>query len=183
MLARVKVTLVPERYAEDKRWNQLEVLDVQFINAHFSGWQPWLIKPYVAEMVARKEAEEFEAKKRRWTDNTGTFHVEAVLMSFDDSSVTLKKRDGSHVTVPLERLSEVDRKYVEEQRLLANIRVWDIPTPSGPLKATLLRVVRDKAILRLKDGKVVTIPVRLMSEADKKYVLEQLKAQRNRSNK
>lgn len=52
---------------------------------------------------------------RVWNAATGNFSVEAVLLSRDDASVTLRRADdGREVTVPLAQLSEADRKWVEE---------------------------------------------------------------------
>jgi len=52
---------------------------------------------------------------RTWTDTTGGFRVEAQLVDHDDGQVTLKKRDGQTIIVPLERLSEADRAYLAEE--------------------------------------------------------------------
>lgn len=50
---------------------------------------------------------------RKWTDNTGKYSVEAELVQVRDDEVTLRKRSGSVITVPIARLSEVDRRYLE----------------------------------------------------------------------
>ena len=38
---------------------------------------------------------------RTWTDRSGTYHADAVLVEFKDGKVTLKKKDGTTVKVPL----------------------------------------------------------------------------------
>jgi hypothetical protein len=53
---------------------------------------------------------------RIWTDNTGTYKIEAVYAGLDDGKVKLKRKDGREVAVPLDRLSEADQKLVEELR-------------------------------------------------------------------
>ena len=63
------------------------------------------------------------ATARTWTDSTGTFSVEAELVDVRDGVVRMKKPNGSVITVPIERLSDVDRKYLEDR---ANRR------PGGP---------------------------------------------------
>ena len=63
------------------------------------------------------------ATARTWTDSTGTFSVEAELVDVRDGVVRMKKPNGSVITVPIERLSDVDRKYLEDR---ANRR------PAGP---------------------------------------------------
>ncbi len=51
---------------------------------------------------------------RNWTDDTGTFQVKATLAEISESgeSVRLRLEDGKYATVPLERLSKSDRRYV-----------------------------------------------------------------------
>lgn len=52
---------------------------------------------------------------RQWTDDSGTFQVRATLVEISESGDTVKLRleGGKFATVPLERLSESDRRYVE----------------------------------------------------------------------
>lgn len=52
---------------------------------------------------------------RRWSDTTGTFTIRAKLIGLDDREVTLRKPDGSTLQVPLEKLSEADRKYLSDR--------------------------------------------------------------------
>jgi phosphatidylserine/phosphatidylglycerophosphate/cardiolipin synthase-like enzyme len=49
---------------------------------------------------------------RNWTDTTGKHAIEAEFVNVEDSSVRLKKEDGSIFTIPLEKLSEADRDWV-----------------------------------------------------------------------
>jgi len=54
---------------------------------------------------------------RTWTDNTGTFAIEAKYVGEEGENVRLvRKTDGKEVKVPLARLSEADRKFVEQAR-------------------------------------------------------------------
>jgi hypothetical protein len=50
---------------------------------------------------------------REWTDASGKFRVEAELVAVKNGKVFLEKADGSAVSVPLERLSELDRKFLQ----------------------------------------------------------------------
>ena len=50
---------------------------------------------------------------RKWTDNTGKFSVEAELVEVKDDKVVLKRTSGSVITVPVARLSETDRQYLQ----------------------------------------------------------------------
>lgn len=52
---------------------------------------------------------------RVWTDDTGKYRQEAKYVSNDRRAVKLRHRDGREVEVPLERLSESDRKWIEAQ--------------------------------------------------------------------
>lgn len=49
---------------------------------------------------------------RVWTDQTGRHRTEAELQSADRSHATLKKRDGSVVRVPIEKLSKTDQEFI-----------------------------------------------------------------------
>lgn len=50
---------------------------------------------------------------REWTDSSGTFKIEAEAVEIGETEVTLKKRDGSQIAVPINRLSDADRKYLD----------------------------------------------------------------------
>jgi len=53
---------------------------------------------------------------RFWTDNTGSFTIEATLSNLDreKGQVTLHLRDASEVVVPLRRLSREDLAWLEK---------------------------------------------------------------------
>jgi hypothetical protein len=51
---------------------------------------------------------------RNWTDNTGSFRVEAQFLGLADGKVKLRRKDGRELAVPLERLSEADKQEVEK---------------------------------------------------------------------
>ena len=50
---------------------------------------------------------------RTWVDATGKYKIEAELVSHENGSVKLKRRDGTVVTLPIEKLSAEDREYLE----------------------------------------------------------------------
>jgi hypothetical protein len=50
---------------------------------------------------------------RTWIDATGKYKIEAELISQEDGTVKLKRRDGTIVSLPIDKLSEDDRKYLE----------------------------------------------------------------------
>lgn len=49
---------------------------------------------------------------REWTDSTGVFSVEAEFVEISQAMVRLRKPNGVDVLVPLERLSEADKRYL-----------------------------------------------------------------------
>ena len=51
---------------------------------------------------------------RAWVDNTGTFKIQGRLIAILDGKVRLLKDTGKTTTVPLDRLSDGDRAYVEQ---------------------------------------------------------------------
>ena len=53
-----------------------------------------------------------QSAAHEWTDQTGRHRVEAEYVDLKDGEVVLRKSDGKTVTVPLDRLSEADRRFV-----------------------------------------------------------------------
>jgi hypothetical protein len=51
---------------------------------------------------------------RTWSDVSGKFRIEAVFKGVMDGKVVLQKKDGLFIKVPLEQLSEKDRKFIAE---------------------------------------------------------------------
>jgi len=51
---------------------------------------------------------------RKWVDDSGTFRVQGRLILILEGKVRLLKETGRTTTVPLQRLSDADRRYVEE---------------------------------------------------------------------
>jgi hypothetical protein len=62
----------------------------------------------------RKAAIE-EAKWRTWTDSTGQFKTKARFGGMAGGNVKLIKRDGSKLTLPLERLSDEDQEWIKKR--------------------------------------------------------------------
>lgn len=52
------------------------------------------------------------ASAREWTSSDGKFTVEAELVEFANGMVRLKKDNGKEITVPLQKLSLLDREFV-----------------------------------------------------------------------
>ena len=51
-----------------------------------------------------------------WTDDSGTFTLQAKYAGIDGENVRLVRQDGKEIKVPLARLSQADRQRVEELR-------------------------------------------------------------------
>lgn len=67
---------------------------------------------------------------RVWTSGDGRT-IEAALVQADRSVVILKLKNGHEATVPVERLSESDRRHLEELRKTgANLRIGTMPAES-----------------------------------------------------
>ncbi len=52
---------------------------------------------------------------RTWTDSTGYYRVEADLIGFSETTAVLKKENDHLVAVPLAKLSEEDRAYLQSK--------------------------------------------------------------------
>ncbi|HEV7280621.1 MAG TPA: SHD1 domain-containing protein [Pirellulaceae bacterium] len=53
-------------------------------------------------------------ESRTWTDATGSYTIEATFVRRSGDSVTIRRQaDGGEVDLPLEQLSDADRKYVD----------------------------------------------------------------------
>ncbi len=53
---------------------------------------------------------------RKWRDNSGKFEVEATLVTADTKQVVLKKKDGSIITVPIDKLSDADKRELKAKK-------------------------------------------------------------------
>jgi hypothetical protein len=53
---------------------------------------------------------------RIWTNHTGEHKTEATFVAFEEGKVRLRRGDGKEVSVPLDKLSKDDQKYIEELR-------------------------------------------------------------------
>jgi hypothetical protein len=58
-----------------------------------------------------------EPELRPWTDISGTFRVEAAFLHLKEGKVTLRRKDGTTITIPLERLDKADQAFVQELKV------------------------------------------------------------------
>jgi hypothetical protein len=54
------------------------------------------------------------AGPRTWSDASGKFKIEARLLRVEDGKVVLSRTDDKEVSVPIDKLSEADQKYVTD---------------------------------------------------------------------
>ncbi|MDO5113083.1 MAG: SHD1 domain-containing protein [Planctomycetia bacterium] len=50
---------------------------------------------------------------RTWTDKSGKFQIEAEFLSRDGSKIRLRLANGKRTSIPIQKLSEEDREYIE----------------------------------------------------------------------
>jgi thiol-disulfide isomerase/thioredoxin len=55
------------------------------------------------------------AKERTWTDTTGKFSVSAELVEVEDGKAVLRRADGKTITVPVDKLSDDDKAFLDAQ--------------------------------------------------------------------
>jgi outer membrane protein assembly factor BamB len=58
--------------------------------------------------------------ERAWTDKTGKYKINAEFAGLEEGQVSLRKQDGEVVKVPLDKLSDADRRWVIRNRRLAS---------------------------------------------------------------
>jgi hypothetical protein len=51
---------------------------------------------------------------RTWSDTTGQFKIEATFIELKGDSITLKRKDGKVISLPIAKLSEPDQKHIKE---------------------------------------------------------------------
>lgn len=76
-----------------------------------------------------------QRKLRLWKDASGSFQVRARLLERVDDAVRLEKADGKEITVPLAKLSQADRDYLDklaaEAKAAAELGVAPPPERQG----------------------------------------------------
>jgi SLA1 Homology Domain 1 (SHD1) protein len=84
-------------------------------------FDPETIKPYLDPRSVVPGEEKVKPKPlskpapkafSTWTDSTGKFTIEARFLGFTNAKVTLEKKDGTKVTLPIERLSKENQEWV-----------------------------------------------------------------------
>ncbi len=90
---------------------------------------------------------------RTWRDTSGKFSVEAELVEVTEGKVLLKKANGKTITVPLERLSAADRRFLQSSP--AGASSPPDPPADKQINAMLDRIVKESNVPALA-GAIVT---------------------------
>jgi hypothetical protein len=92
--------------------------------------------------VAAKQASLPPAKPRTWTDRTGKFKIMATLVKVEDGKATLKRKsDGKEISVAVEKLADVDQKYLKSRETAATVEASDASDGASPAKTALPAVI------------------------------------------
>ncbi len=76
-----------------------------------------MVRFFLCVIVIGTAVPVFAAEKpRTWTDSSGSFTMEATLQEFDGKTAKLKKKDGKILSLPAEKLSDEDRKYLSQKK-------------------------------------------------------------------
>ncbi|WP_039961051.1 SHD1 domain-containing protein, partial [Rhodopirellula europaea] len=71
----------------------------------------------VTEKKVAKSVDVLDSTKTRtWIDNTGNWGTDGRLVEVRENEIQILKTNGRTCTVPMERLSEADRAYVDSIR-------------------------------------------------------------------
>ena len=73
------------------------------------------LKKLAGDGAAESAADAPKSAYRTWTDTTGQFSVKARCRGAKDGKLSLETEDGRVVQVPIEKLSEPDRKFLKSQ--------------------------------------------------------------------
>lgn len=79
------------------------------------------------------------AAPRAWKDASGKFTIEAEFVAVDGADVVLKKTSGSEIRVPLAKLSDADRKFLDSLKPDENASDESGIT-LGPAKTTRIKI-------------------------------------------
>lgn len=70
------------------------------------------------------------ARGRMWSDATGAFKIKAALLKISNNTLTLRTTEEREVTIELDKLSDVDKKFIEnfkKQAGIAALPVAELP--------------------------------------------------------
>ncbi|WP_164103504.1 SHD1 domain-containing protein [Candidatus Laterigemmans baculatus] len=106
-----------------RRWEVVTVVAVHEDGTVRCNWDDWPAFTYdmsrddliITEAVLAEvqgPQQRSEPSEREWSDVSGKFKVTATYIGFEQGFVKLRKSDGEEISVPIQKLSEADRKLV-----------------------------------------------------------------------
>jgi hypothetical protein len=100
------------------------------------------------------------ADARVWTDSTGKYTLDADLVTFNDRTVVLKRADHEMVAIPIEKLSETDREYLQTKEAgktakphNENIQAWTL-RDGTQLKGKIVEYAERDITLQRRRGNI-----------------------------
>ncbi len=137
---------------------------------------------------------------RKWTSSDGRFSVEAEYVAATDTSVQLKKSDGTVINIPLAKLSEQDKQHIatlskasvptsdsssEEAKVLlekkgVRLSTYGLSLPAETELATGLKGITKNRRELVMAGRKLTIAQQRVNEAKQRIIgLTQLNVRLN----
>ena len=82
-----------------------------------SELQTEIMREIIIPEIEKEVPERKDEVLREWSDSTGTYKVKAYFKSFANGLVKLRRDDdGRLVDVPLDRLSDNDKAWIQSRR-------------------------------------------------------------------
>lgn len=80
---------------------------------------------------------------RTWSDASGSFKLEAQLVKLAGDSVTLRRKDGKEITLPLAKLSKGDQEFLKNPAGMKTAKSFDLPQRSAARTLGAATLVKD----------------------------------------
>jgi hypothetical protein len=80
--------------------------------------------PAIILLLLAGAAEAPAAQPRLWSSRDGQYTLEAQLVAFNERSVILQRADHELVTIPIDQLSDEDRKHLESEEAGKATKEW-----------------------------------------------------------
>jgi hypothetical protein len=96
------------------------------------------------------------APARLWTDATGQYTVDADLVAFNDNTVVLQRKDDKELgAVPIEKLSQADREFLQSKeaaeaagKLAGGVQTWKLSDGTNILGRVVIYARKDITLQR-----------------------------------
>ena len=70
---------------------------------------------FIAAIILASVTSMAHGEVRKWTDQSGSYSVQAEFVELADGNAVLKREDGRVIRVPLDKLSPQDQEYVQKK--------------------------------------------------------------------